>query len=614
MKVDEQGPQGRTCYRSSGPGGQGSTPRTPRCGSRTLPRDSSSPARTSGRRSRTAPRRCACCGPRLLEQAQEEQRSQIAAARKSQVGTGERSERIRTYNFPQGRVTDHRIGLDRPPAAGCPRRRPRRARRPRSSRPSGPSSSSRSRHDAAWPPTAPGPTVATDPCRGVERRLGGAAGLPTARPGRRGAPGAGARARPGSVSTRPAGRVVPGPARAAFETLVARRRAARARPVPRWARRSSAGSGSRSDRACSSRAPRPRRWSIGRSPWPPGRATPSSWISAAGSGAIACALAARRPGLDGLGRRADAAAAAECARANVRRLGLEGRVQVRQGDLFAPLREAVAARCGGPRSWRTRPISQRRILPTLPVEVRDWEPPSALDGGADGLDVMRRAGRATRRRGFGGAGCSWRSARSRGPAARALVAADDGGYAEARVRRDFRGVRASARGEEALDGSPARSSRAASPLRGEVRVSAAKNAAAAAAGGVAALGRAGRARERAAAGRHRHDSDALLGGLGTEIEDRRRAHDRADADAPVRRGALRPGLDHAGVGARPRPAPGAGRPRARLDAWRVRHRVAADRPPPQGARAARRRGDARRKGYVEARAARLKGRGSSSIS
>lgn len=48
---------------------------------------------------------------RLLDKAQEEQSSLQASARKSQVGTGDRSERIRTYNFPQGRVTDHRIGL-----------------------------------------------------------------------------------------------------------------------------------------------------------------------------------------------------------------------------------------------------------------------------------------------------------------------------------------------------------------------------------------------------------------------------------------------------------------------------------------------------------------------
>jgi peptide chain release factor 1 len=48
---------------------------------------------------------------RLLDSMQREQEAKIAQDRKNQVGTGDRSERIRTYNFPQNRVSDHRINL-----------------------------------------------------------------------------------------------------------------------------------------------------------------------------------------------------------------------------------------------------------------------------------------------------------------------------------------------------------------------------------------------------------------------------------------------------------------------------------------------------------------------
>lgn len=48
---------------------------------------------------------------RLLQQKQDEEKAKYAAQRKEQVGSGDRSERIRTYNFPQSRLTDHRIGL-----------------------------------------------------------------------------------------------------------------------------------------------------------------------------------------------------------------------------------------------------------------------------------------------------------------------------------------------------------------------------------------------------------------------------------------------------------------------------------------------------------------------
>ena len=88
-----------------------STRPTRRCGSPTSRPGSSSRCRTRSRSCRTRRGRCGCCARACYERELAEQQAKIAAERKAQVGTGERSEKIRTYNFPQGRVTDHRIKL-----------------------------------------------------------------------------------------------------------------------------------------------------------------------------------------------------------------------------------------------------------------------------------------------------------------------------------------------------------------------------------------------------------------------------------------------------------------------------------------------------------------------
>jgi len=98
-------------YRSTGPGGQSVNTTDSAVRITHIPTGMVIVCRDEKSQHKNKARALKILRARLLEAAQAEQDAKMAATRKSMVGTGDRSERIRTYNFPQGRVSDHRINL-----------------------------------------------------------------------------------------------------------------------------------------------------------------------------------------------------------------------------------------------------------------------------------------------------------------------------------------------------------------------------------------------------------------------------------------------------------------------------------------------------------------------